>query len=275
MTRAAGFAVVLGAGVLVAGWPIPSHAQPAAAEARQAAPQPVTPIPPISDGDRAAAFPDVEVHALQDRALNYFVRFDQLEVQGGKRGYGVGWESRGWIGRDLNRLWFRTEGESGGGRINEAAFHLFYGRAFARWWDVVVGLRQDFRPGPAQSWLAVGVQGVAPYWFDVEATAYLGAGGQTAARVRAEYELLFTRRLALQPLVEVNLYGKTNAERRIGASVSSFDAGLRIRYEVRRELAPYLGVTWHTRGAESAGFAEAAGESARGRRIVAGLRFWF
>ena len=275
MTRGAACIVLLGVGGLVAGWPIPSHAQPEDAEARQAAPQPVTPIPQLSDGDRAAAFPDVEAHTVQDQALHYLVLVDQVEVQGGKSARGVGWDSRGWIGRDLNRLWFRTEGESDDGRINEAEVHLFYGRAFARWWEVVVGVRQDYRPGPGQSWLAVGVQGLAPYWFDVEATAYVGAGGQSAARVKAEYELLFTNRLALQPLVEVNLHGKTNAERRIGAGVSSFDAGLRLRYELRREFAPYVGVSWHTRFGETARFAEATGESARGRRIVAGLRFWF
>ena len=275
MTRVAALTIVLGVGALVAGWPVTSHAQPDDREAQQAPPQPVTPIPPISDGDREAAFPEVEPHAVQDQGLNYFVLFDQVEVQGGESEKGLNWDSRGWFGRDLNRVWFRTEGEFDDGRSNEAAVHLFYGRAFARWWDLVVGLRQDFLPGPAQSWLAVGVQGMAPYWFDVEATAYLGAGGQTAARLTAEYELLFTNRLALQPLVEVNLYGKTNAARRIGAGVSAFDAGLRLRYELRREFAPYLGVTWHTSFGETAGFAEAAGGSARGRRIVAGLRFWF
>ena len=117
--------------------------------------------------------------------------------------------------------------------------------------------------------------GLAPYWFEVEATAYVGAGGQTAARLEATYELLFTNRVALQPLVEVNLYGKTNRERGIGAGVSSLDAGLRIRYELRREFAPYLGVSWHSRFGETADFAEAGGESTRGRRFVAGLQLWF
>ena len=282
--------IVVGCAFLVAGWPALARAQQttpgrttssaAAAEstdehAGQGATQPRTPVPPITDADRAAAFPDVARHADPDDAVHFFVLFDQLEWQGGESGNGVRWDSRGWIGRDLNRLWFRAEGEADAGRPGDAEVHLFYGRAFARWWDVVVGLRQDLRPGPAQSWLAVGVQGLAPYWFDVEATAYLGAGGQTAARLKAEYELLFTNRLALQPLVEVHLYGQPNVERGIGAGVSSFDAGLRIRYELRREFAPYLGVTWHDRFGETAGFAEAAGESPGGRRFVAGLRLWF
>ena len=282
--------VVVGCAVLVAGWPAVAGAQetttgrttPAAAGAKtsddhagQGAPQPQTPIPPITDADRAAAFPDVEGHTLSDNAVYSFVLFDHLEWQGVETAGGLSWDTKGWVGRDRDRLWFRTEYLTEHGRLGDAEAHLFYGRAFARSWDVVVGLRQDFRPGPAQSWLAIGVQGLAPYWFDVEATAYLGAGGQTAARLEVEYELLLTNRLVLQPLVKVDLYGKTNADRGIGAGVSSFDAGLRIRYELRREFAPYLGVTWHSRFGETAEFAEAAGDSTGGRQFVAGLRFWF
>ncbi len=266
-TRALGcFAV--GCAVL-ATWPGASYGQQTPAS------RPTTPIPPITDADRAAAFPDVDGHTVLDNAVHSFVLFDQLEWQGSDSSNGVRWDAGGWVGGDLNRLWFRTEGQARSGRLDDAEAHLLYGRAVARWWDVVVGVRQDLRPGPAQSWLAVGVQGIAPYWFDVEATAYLGAGGQTAVRLEAEYELLLTRRLVLQPLVELNLYGQTNAARGIGAGISSFDAGLRVRYELRREFAPYLGVTWHNRFGETAGLAEAAGESPGGRRLVAGLRLWF
>ena len=275
--------VVVGCAVLAAGWPTSVYARqattartsPDAPPARQEVTEPQTPIPPITDADRAAAFPDVEGHTVPDNAVHFFVLFDQLEWQRVEAGGGLTWDTTGWVGRDRDRVWFRTEGQAEDGGLGVAEAHLLYGRAVARWWDVVVGLRQDFRPGPAQSWLAVGIQGLAPYWFDVEATAYLGAGGQTAARVEAEYELLFTNRLALQPLVEVNLYGKTNAERGIGAGVSSFDAGVRIRYELRREFAPYLGLTWHRSFGETAGLAEAAGETTDGRRFVAGLRLWF
>ena len=235
----------------------------------------MTPVPPITAADRAAAFPDVDGHTVPDNAVHSFVLFDQLEWQGSEDSNGGSWDAGGWVGRDLNRLWFRTEGQAEDGDLGDAEAHLLYGRAVARWWDVVVGVRQDFRPGPAQSWLAVGVQGLAPYWFDVEATAYLGADGQTAVRLEAEYELLLTRRLALQPLVELNLYGKTNAERGLGAGLSSFDAGLRIRYELRREFAPYVGVIWYNRFGETAELVEAAGELADGRRVVAGLRLWF
>lgn len=297
--------VITGA-VLAAAWPASSYAQPIATPRAAPAPpaaeeqpqhdprqphptppqeppstaarqttQPLTPIPPLTDADRAAAFPDVEGHTLQDNTLHAFVLFDQLEWQAIETGGGLNWDAKGWLGRDRDRLWFRTEGQAEDGRLGDAEAHLLYGRAFARWWEMVVGLRQDVRPGPSQSWLAFGVQGLATYWFDIEATVYLSDAGQTAARLEAEYELLLTNRLVLQPLIEVDLYGKSNAARRIGAGVSDVDVGLRMRYEFRREFAPYIGVTWGRTFGGTTDFAEAAGETPAGLRFVAGLRLWY
>ena len=237
--------------------------------------QPRTPIPPITGADRVAAFPDVEGRTVHDNAVHAFVLFDQLEWQTLETGDGVSWDAKGWVGRDRDRLWFRAEGETEDERLGDAEAHLFYGRAFARWWDVVVGIRQDVRPGPAQTWVAFGLQGLAPYWFEVEATGYVSEGGQTAARLEVEYELLVTNRLVLQPLVEANLYGKSNAARGVGAGLSSIEAGLRMRYEFRRELAPYVGVTWHNTFGETNDLAEDMGDAAAGPRFVAGLRLWY
>lgn len=232
-------------------------------------------LPAITDADRAAAFPDLHgQHTVHDNAVHAFVLFDQLEWQGGSAG-GVSWHTKGWVGRDIDRLWFRTEGESEDGDLASAEVHVLYGRAIARWWDVVAGVRQDLRPDPARTWAAVGIQGLAPYWFEVEATAYVGAGGRTHVRLESEYELLFTNRLVLQPLVEVNLHGKSDPERGIGAGLSSTEAGLRLRYEIRRELAPYVGVTWHTTYFGTADLARAAGEETGGARLALGLRAWF
>lgn len=230
-------------------------------------------IPPITEEDRRAAFPDVEGHAAHDRALNYFVLFDQLEWQSGSNGVNV--DSKGWLGGDRNRLWFRTEGDREDGRVGEAEAHALYGHQFSRWWDVVAGVRQDFRPGPARTWGAIGIQGLAPYWFEIEATAYIGESGRTHFRGEVEYELLLTNRLVLQPLLEIEVFGKADPERGIGAGLSTTDAGLRLRYEFRREFAPYVGVTWNNKFGKTAEFAEAAGESARGARFVTGVRLWF
>lgn len=233
-------------------------------------------IPPLTDADRDAAFPDIEMqHAVHDDTVQYFVLLDELEWQAGKNGPAASWNGTGWIGRDLDRFWFRTEGEGDDGRVAEAEAHLLYGRAIARWWDVVAGIRQDFRPGPAQTWIAVGLQGLAPYWFEVEATAYLGASGRTHVRLEAEYELLVTNRLILQPRIEANVFGKADQERHVGAGLSTTEAGLRLRYEIRREFAPYVGIDWDTKYFGTADIAREFGEPSGSASLAAGVRVWF
>lgn len=285
MRRSAAVRAVAVTGLLVA-WSSPSDARTPGAGPSASAQQdhptasPASPadsagLPPVTDADLAAAFPDLETHLPHDTAVQYFVLFDQLEWQADRSGGGASWDNKGWVGHDRDRLWFRTEGETTDGRLETAQVHLFYGRAVARWWDVVAGVRQDIRPGQPQTWAAVGIQGLAPYWFEIEATAYLGASGRSHARFEAEYELRFTNRLVLQPLVEVELFGTSDPERGIGAGLSTIEAGLRLRYELRRELAPYLGLTWTRMFAGTADFARAAGDDVGNARLAAGLRLWF
>lgn len=232
-------------------------------------------IPRLTDEDRKAAFPGLEGHPAHDRAIHSFLLFDQLEFLANSDEQGIALNSKGWIGRDQDRVWFRAEGDVDEERIDDAQVHMLYGRQVSRWWDVVGGIRQDFRPGPAQTWVAVGVQGLAPYWFEVEATGYVGAGGQTQARFEVEYELLLTNRLIAQPRAEIELFGKSDPERRLGSGLSTTDLGLRIRYELKREFAPYAGVVWRNKWGKTADFAEAAGEGTGGARFVTGLRLWF
>lgn len=241
----------------------------------QAGEQPKQPIPPLTDADRAAAFPPaLDGHAVHDRQIHSFVLFDQLEWQGGDSG-GANVENTSWIGGDINRLWLRAEAETEDGDIDNAFVDALWGRSFSRWWDVVAGVRQDFRPGDPQTWAAVGVQGLAPYWFDIEATAYVGPGGRTHARFEAEYDLLLTNRLVLQPLLEVTLYGKDDPERGIGSGLSSVEAGLRLRYEIRRELAPYVGVVFDRSLRGTADYARENGDEVGTIRLAVGLRTWF
>jgi copper resistance protein B len=234
-------------------------------------------VAPITDEDRKAAFPqlDEQGHMVHDSALHAFVLFDQLELQAGKGGAAFNWDNRGWVGGDVNRFWFRTEGDVEGGNLSEGQAHALFGRAIHRWWDVVAGVRQDVGPGPSRTWAAVGLQGLAPYWFEVEATAYVGASGRTQVRLETEYELLLTNRAVLQPLVEVDVFGKSDPERGIGSGLSSLETGVRLRYEIRREVAPYVGVTWHRKFFGTADFARAAGEDAGAVRFTTGLRWWF
>jgi copper resistance protein B len=231
-------------------------------------------VRPITDDDRAAAFPDVEGHSLRDTAVNYFVLFDQLEWQSASRATDLSWDTKGWVGKDRDRLWFRTEGERSGQRIAGTQTHLLYGRALVRWWDVVVGIRQDVRPGSPQTWAAVGLQGLAPYWFEVEVTGYVGPSGRTQLRVETEYELLVTNRLVLQPLLEMEVHGRADPVRGLGAGLTHLDGGLRLRYEFRREFAPYLGLTWNRKFFGTADRAVASGEPTSRARLAVGVRVW-
>jgi copper resistance protein B len=237
--------------------------------------QPVTPIPPLTEEDRAAAFADFGGHPAHDKQIFSFVLFDQLEWRTGGEKKTVNWDATGWIGGDIHRLWLRTEGETDDTQLHEAEGHLLYGRAFSRWWDFVAGVRQDIRPGPARTWAAIGIQGLAPSFFEVRATAYVGASWRTQARLEAEYEMLITNRLILQPRVEFNLSGKSDPERGIGSGLTSAEEGLRLRYELRREFAPYVGISWNQTFGGTADFVRAGGEKTRAIRFTGGIRAWF
>ena len=214
-------------------------------------------------------------HTVHDRGVNYQVLFDQLEWQWVHGAQGLRWDSTNWIGGDINRVWIRTEGEGLDGELDAAEVQLLYGRAISRWWDVVGGVRYDSHPAPSHTWLAFGVQGLAPFWLHVQATAFAGPRGHLAARIEVEQELLITNRIVLQPLVELSLSGKDDPDRGIGAGLSTGEVGFRVRYEIRREVAPYAGVVWHRKLFGTGDAARAEGKDAGGWHIVGGLRWWF
>jgi copper resistance protein B len=212
---------------------------------------------------------------MDDTARTGMVLVDQLEWRDSAEGSTAVWEAEGWYGGDYNKVWLRTEGERAGGTTQNAWADLLWDRVFARWWSVQAGARQDFGQGPARTWAALGVQGLAPYWFATEATFYVGDEGHTAVRLKMEYELLLTQRLILQPEGEADLYGKSDPARQLGSGLSDLEIGLRLRYEVRRQFAPYLGVVWSRNFGETADLVREAGGSASDVQFVAGVRAWF
>ena len=234
-----------------------------------------TPIPAVTDADRQAAFPDVHGHHLHGTDTHSFWILDRLEVSNADPGDALGWEGMAWIGGDVQRLWLRTEGEAVDGRVEHGDVEVLYGRGVRAWWDVVAGLRQDIGEGPSRTWAAFGVQGLAPYKFEVAATAYVGQGGRTAARVEAEYDTLFTNRLILQWRAEANAHGKSDPLAGIGSGVSTVEFGARLRYEVNRQFAPYIGIQHERALGNTADLRRTAGHGAGDTRIVAGLRLWF
>jgi len=217
----------------------------------------------------------IEVMGMDDRATFGRFAFDRLEHVAGDGRSATAWSAQGWLGGDLDKLWFRSEGEHRGGAFEQADVELSWSHAIAPFWDGQIGVRRDIGRGPDRSWAALGVHGLAPYWFEWSATAYVGEQGRTALRVEAEYELLLTQRWVLQSRVEFNAYGKDDPAARIGSGLSDAAFGLRLRYEIRREFAPYVGVEWSRRFGRSADFARADGESAGEMQWVAGIRVWF
>lgn len=237
--------------------------------------EPRTPIPPVTDADRAAAVPPPNDHPVHDNTIQNFVLLDGFEGWNADAGAGMEWEGQAWIGTDLDRLWLRSEGERVGGATESADLEVLYGRSIARWWDLVAGVRHDFKPGASQDFAAIGIQGLAPQKFEVAATAYVGSSGQTGLRLEAERDLLLTNRLILQSLVEANLHGKNDPRRGIGSGLSTAEAGVRLRYEFTRQFAPYIGIVHERAFGDTADFRRAEGEDRSDTRLLAGLRIWF
>lgn len=235
---------------------------------------PREPIPPLTAADRAAAFPTLQRHMAHDSGINSFVLFNRLEAWDAEHGDAQAWEAQAWVGTDIDRVWVRSEGERVDGRLHSANAEVLYGRSVSAWWDVVAGVRRDFQPD-GRTWAAIGLQGLAPYMFETQATLYLGNGGHVEATIEVEYELLLTNRLILQPLVELDFASKDDPGRGVGSGLSSMEAGLRVRYEISRRFAPYVGVVHERSFGDASRWQRAAGESPRDTRVVAGVRVWF
>jgi copper resistance protein B len=235
-------------------------------------PPPDARSPDYSDG---VGYGSMQGMDMADNTPLGMLLIDQLEAFHGRDANGQNWEAEGWYGNDANKLWVRTEGERSRGELDDGDLEAFWNHSIATYWGTQLGVRQDLGEGPKRTWAAFGVQGLAPYWFELEATGYAGANGRTAARLRADYELLFTQRLILQPEAEVNLYGKDDPQRRIGSGVSDVQFGLRLRYEFHRQFAPYIGVNWVRRVGTTADYARQDHQPVLDRQIVAGVRIWF
>ena len=201
---------------------------------------------------------------------------DRLEYRAHKGANGYAWEGEGWIGGDINRFAFKTEGEGEvGGPLENAELQALYSRALNPWFNVEAGVRQDFRPQPQRTYAVVGIEGLAPYWFEVGAQAFLSDEGDAHLRLEGSYDQRITQRLILQPAAEMNVAAQDVPELGIGSGISDIELGLRLRYEFAREFAPYVGVHWERKLGDTARYARAAGEGASVTSLVLGARFWF
>jgi copper resistance protein B len=234
----------------------------------------VPPLPPQHPMGDMSEKGMIQMMDMDDTAPFGMVAFDQFEWRDSDGGDALFWDGRAWFGNDYDKALLKTEGERLDGDY-EGSAELLWDRVMSRWWNLQGGVAHDFGEGPSRTWAAFGVQGLAPYWFEVEAFAYVGEQGRTAANFTAEYEMFLTQRLVLQPKLELKLYGKDDPANGIGSGFSAAELGLRLRYEIRREFAPYLGMVWSRKFGETADLTRNQGDDAEEVQLVAGLRVWF
>lgn len=197
----------------------------------------------------------------------------ELQVRQGREGYR--WEGEGWFGGDINRLVIKTEGEGGFGEtIEQAEVQALYSRAIGPYFNLQAGLRHDFEPD-ARSYAAIGIEGLAPYWFELEAHAFIAANGDLLGRIAASYDQRITQRLIVQPRAEINLAAQHVPASGLGSGLTDAEFDLRLRYEILREFAPYIGLSHSRKIGQTADVARASGEDPATTSLVIGLRAWF
>lgn len=247
------------------------------------------PAPAVDHSEHMAAAPAVTIEqdnsaAMQEarhmgammhgESLNFLVLGERFERTDDDT---VDWKLQGWLGYDRDKLWLKTEGAQAteGNAEDHSEVQLLYSRAVAPYWDLQAGLRRDDIGAQERSYGVLGILGLAPYWFEVDAAAFISEQGDVSLRAEAEYELRFTQRLVLQPRLELNYSFADDPALALGKGVSEAAFGLRLRYELRREVAPYVGLTWTQAFGGTADLLRAAGQEPDEMRLVAGLRFWY
>ena len=212
-----------------------------------------------------------------DNQIFAHVLFDQFEGRTNGPDNELRWDAQGWIGTDMNRFWFKSEGFVNNGTVSDGDQEALYDRPIPRlrYFDVQVGVREDLDSEPRRTWGALGIEGLAPHFFQFEPTFYFRDGGHLAGRVAGSYDLMITQRLTVQPQFEMNFYSKSDPARGIGTGFSDLDAGVRLRYEISRKLAPYVGFAYSGKFGETATLSRQAGMPVAEPRFVFGLRVWY
>jgi len=211
---------------------------------------------------------------VMDDHVFYHLMLNQLEGRFGMTS-SFRWSGEAWLGTDEHRLWLRSEGRLADSRVDDGQHELLYARPISPYLNAMVGGRYDGDSAPGRGWGAIGIEGLAPLFFHVAATAYVSGDGHLAAKLEGSYDLLLTQKLVLQPQVEMNFYTKDDPARDVGSGLADIDAGLRLRYEITRKVAPYVGVTYAGKVGGTAGFARASGHATDEVRFTLGLRTWF
>lgn len=210
------------------------------------------------------------------QVITHALIIEQLEAtfDDGREGYA--WAAQGWYGGDIHRFWWKSEGEGAiAGELETAELQLLYSRAVTPYFDVQAGIRQSYAHDRDRTDFVLGVQGLAPYWFEVGAEAFLSTEGELTARAEAEYDLRLTQRLILQPSAEIHLAAQDAPALGLGAGFTDIELSLRLRYEFNRRFAPYIGLEWASALGETRSMRQAGGGDAEAARALIGVRAWF
>lgn len=241
-------------------------------------PQVGEPIKKVVDDEQEGAQTNFGTQQVHDDQIFYQVIGDRLEQLFQQGDNALLYDMQGWVGNDYNKLWIKAEGEynTSTDEHEETSFETLYSRNAVSFWDIQAGIRHDFLSGADdRDFAAFGIQGLAPYWFEVEATSYISDEGDVSGILEAEYDLLLSQRLILQPRFETEVAVQDVEDYNIGSGITGFETGLRLRYEFSRKFAPYIGVSWEQNLGETKDMLEADGEQTNNTALVTGLKFWF
>jgi copper resistance protein B len=214
---------------------------------------------------------------VMDNTVFGHVLLSQLEGRTNGPDNEFRWNGEGWVGTDMNKLWIKSEGFLENGKVTDGDTEALYGRPipYLRYFDFQAGVRYDLDSNPGLWWGAVGIQGLAPYFFEFEPTFYFSDQGRVAGRIEGSYDILITQQLIAQPQIEMNFYNKSDPSRGFGSGLSQIDSGFRIRYEITRKFAPYLGFAYTGSFGRSATFVRNEGGHTQDPRFVFGVRLWY
>jgi copper resistance protein B len=242
---------------------------------------PPPPLPMDNAADRA--FPPATMAAARQEFAEeqgggtfyqVILNLNEYQFRNGRDGYR--WDGELWVGGDINRLTLKSEGDATFGEgVESAEIQALYSRAIGPYFNLQAGIRHDFQPSPTRTYATVGFEGLAPGMFEVEGALFLSNKGDLLGRLEGYYDQRITQRFILQPRAEANFAAQDVPENRIGSGLSNIELGLRLRYEIKREFAPYIGVSWDRQVGDTARFARAAGENPSSTSFVAGIRVWF
>ncbi len=239
-----------------------------AATAQMSAPQPAA--------KATATVPAMEPPVMDNQIFAH-VLLDQFENRTNGPDNELRWDGEAWVGTDMNKLWLKSEGFSTNTTVSDGDHEALYDRPIPhmRYFDAQAGVRADLDSGPRRAWAAVGIEGLAPYFFQFSPTLYIRDGGNVAGRLTGSYDLLLTQRWIVQPQAELNFYNKDDPARQIGSGLSDLDTGIRLRYEISRKFGPYVGFAYNGQYGDTASYARRARETASDPRFVFGLRLWY